>query len=121
MQIATQQTFECGAIQTYRDGPQSKTSPYKVNITTPEGVEIDGIYIYAVYFRHTISNTTQTCIDILKSQPFAQGSLDGFRMCITGEGINKCIFNASQMARIATYDVSDHSCDSGVYVVARNS
>jgi hypothetical protein len=114
LMISVVQDPLCGWKQ-QREGPYSGRSPYSVEFKTPSGQSLIGVT--AVWFWHTYNGITQVAIDILRSVPFITSpnapNLTGYELCILGRNISTCALDSGNKVRIATYDVGDHTCDSG--------
>jgi hypothetical protein len=119
--ISIVQSVSCGYLpQTinYR----TLKSPFKVSIqSATNATEAPVAGVEAVYVYHTVGEDTQVGIDVIKGLsfiPVGRGSLDGYTMCIASsrESNYECIFDEKNTVRISTYDVLDHSCDSGAPV-----
>jgi hypothetical protein len=115
--ISTDQSSACGAKYIKQAGPKSAQSPYQVALQTHTGSSLKGMSV--VWFWHTYLNNTQVAIEVLRAIQFRTAkddNLDGYELCIKGTGIRGCVLNGSGRLKMATFNVIDHSCDTGALV-----
>lgn len=114
LMIATNQTSQCGKVNVTR--VQSNRAPYTATFQRRNNATVSGIS--TMMFHHPGGKSAQTALDIVRIKPFRQNdsSIDGYTICVNGDLLRMCLLDKSKRIRIATYDVSDHSCDSGAYI-----
>ena len=117
--VSLVQSPKCGYVQQIVNYKTSK-SPYKALMFTNTHFPVAGIE--AVFVYHTVKNDTQVGIDIIKKYPFSQqdDSMNGYKLCITTTvpgSLEDCVLDSMGRVNIASYDVTDHSCDKGQLVI----
>jgi hypothetical protein len=113
--ISTKQTIECAAKQIVKSGPKSATAPFQVSLQTPAGSYIGGVSI--VWFWYTYLKNTQVSIEVARAMQFRRlndTNLDGYQLCLKGKNTSMCVLNNANLTNIATFNVTDHTCDIGV-------
>jgi hypothetical protein len=113
--ISTKQTVECAAKQIAKSGPKSASSPFQASLQTPTGTPIAGVSI--VWFWYTYLKNTQVSIEVARAMQFRRSNdttIDGYELCLKGKNISNCVLNTANLTNIATFNVTDHTCDGGV-------
>jgi len=117
MIASKQDPIRCQAIQLQTRSLDTSSTPLNVSLTTKTGRNILGMYDY--WFHHSVSGNTQTALEVLKAQKFADQNdpnIEGYTLCIYGVLWRHCLLNNNNTLRISTFDVSDHSCDPSQFI-----
>lgn len=114
--FSTTQLPLCGAKQLYKDGPYSGAArSYTAIVYDPKKIPVGGVSI--VYFWHTYLNKTETATDVVIN--WASGvpqNMHDSVLCIMGSPVRSCLLNSKKQMLLSSFDVTDHSCDSGSLV-----
>jgi hypothetical protein len=122
MMVSLAQTPACGYAAQLVNYKTTST-PYRVILHPPDSVSkniVAGVNL--AYMYHTVNQDTQVAMDIMKASTFSAAGLDGYQLCLTtgpiaAVPIGECVLDSQGRFRIAAYDVLDHTCDSGQYVL----